>query len=124
MQNSTTPAIAADPIGPIDEIPGLIGSEDWSATIETVEETKHRYLLVQGTLLFRSAGYRARLEPSSPQGINPLILLLDLVVRHPDEHLAQVITRVPVRYLAPRPDVTSVTILPLGIDIPVGAAEA
>jgi hypothetical protein len=102
-----------------DVIPGLIGSTGWQAVLET-EPPGPPTVTVKGLLLFRTAGFSARLEPSNPQGINPWILLLDLVVEPPaEEHQAQVVTRVEVAFRAERGDLDAVTVLPLGVHVPV-----
>jgi len=77
-------------------------------------------LHVQGECEFPTPGFTVTLRRHAPQGFNPRILLLDKVVRPPRGPVAQVVTRVEVRY----EEVTTagfdaVTILPDGDTVPV-----
>jgi hypothetical protein len=55
-------------------------------------------LTVTGTCTFPTTGYKVKLRPSVPQGINPLDLLLDKVVIPPTGIVAQHVTDVEARY--------------------------
>jgi hypothetical protein len=55
-------------------------------------------LRVFGVLEAPTPGYKAKLSPASPQGINPRILILILTVTRPTGVQPQVITPVSVRY--------------------------
>ena len=55
-------------------------------------------LRVEGTITMPTPGFSLELQESSPQGINPAILLLDLVVSDPDGVVAQVVTPTPVLF--------------------------
>jgi hypothetical protein len=55
-------------------------------------------LRVVGKLLAPTTGFKATLEPTVPQGINPRILMLDLLVTPPSGVEPQVITPLSVRF--------------------------
>jgi hypothetical protein len=72
-------------------------------------------LHVQGECEFPTAGFGVTLRRHEPQGFNPRVLLLDEVVRPPRGPVAQVVTRVEVRYEeATTAGFDAVTILPEG----------
>lgn len=77
-------------------------------------------LRVTGECTTPTPGYRIRLEPAVPQGINPKILLLNKIVTPPTGPRPQVLSKVEVRYSKrTRTEYTSVTILPDGVTIRV-----
>lgn len=79
-------------------------------------------LHVKGEVICPTSGFTARLVPHSPQGINPEIYLLDLVVNPPEPGtvVLQVETNVPVHFQEVTDQKYSdVTILPEGITVPV-----
>jgi len=55
-------------------------------------------LHVVGVVRCPTAGYTVTLKPAAPQGINPAIYILELVVTPPTQPAAQVVTDVPVHY--------------------------
>ena len=95
---------------------------DWSATtthgVDTVQ------LHVKGVCQEPTPGYTLTLEPASPQGINPEILLLQLTVKAPTGIEPQHVTPTPVEYtqnyVIPRNHPPrQITILPEGITLDV-----
>ena len=77
-------------------------------------------LTVTGTCTFPTAGFEVTLVRTSPQGINPRILLLDKIVIPPSGPAADVVTDVEVRYEEETDfEYESVTIVPDGPSIPV-----
>jgi hypothetical protein len=72
-------------------------SGDWHAWRDRMPG-KPPTLHVVGTCECPTAGYTASLRPVSPQGVNPAIYILELVLTPPDRPAAQVITGVPVYY--------------------------
>jgi hypothetical protein len=77
-------------------------------------------LHVQGACEFPTAGFQVALRRHAPQGFNPRVLLLEKVVRPPRGAVAQVVTRVEVRYEEPTTaGFDAVTILPDGATVPV-----
>ena len=77
-------------------------------------------LRVTGECITPTPGYRIRLEPAEPQGINPRILLLRKIVTPATGMRPQVLTKVEVRYSKrTRTEYTTVTILPDGANIRV-----
>jgi len=77
-------------------------------------------LHVVGVVRCPSAGYTVTLKPAAPQGINPAIYILELVVTPPTQTAAQVVTDVPVHY-SEQTSVryTEVFIVPENIRVPV-----
>jgi len=55
-------------------------------------------LLVSGKGEAPTTGWTAKLEPAKPQGINPLILILDVVAKAPDGIVAQHVTQIDLKY--------------------------
>jgi hypothetical protein len=91
----------------------------WQARLDRQPPGPAR-LHVQGECEFPTPGHVVTLERHTPQGFNPRILLLDKVVRPPQGPVAQVVTRVRVRYEeATTAGFDAVTILPDGVTIPV-----
>jgi hypothetical protein len=77
-------------------------------------------LRVTGVCFTPTPGYKIKLVPAVPQGINPLILILKKIVTPPTGIQPQVITRVDVRFeKKTRTRYTHVTILPDGTTIKV-----
>lgn len=77
-------------------------------------------LTVEGECTLGSTGYTVELVRHEPQGINPRDLLLDLVVTPPDDIVAPVLTKYPVRYEEQtRVYFETVTILPDGPSVVV-----
>jgi hypothetical protein len=72
---------------------------DWSAALERVGGGTLR-IHVRGTCQYPTTGYSAHLRPSEPQGINPRVLELDLVIDEPTGIEAQHVTDVTVDYQA------------------------
>jgi len=96
-------------------------SKDWSAWLNTMPGSE-RTLHVTGTVTCPNPGYKAELVPSSPQGFNPEIYLLDLVVTPPcgGDGAADVLEDVPVDYREVTHSAYSdVTIMPENITVPV-----
>lgn len=55
-------------------------------------------LYVIGKCCFPTAGWKVALQRREPQGFNPAILMLDLVVTPPEEFAAQVLTELDVSW--------------------------
>jgi hypothetical protein len=111
--------ICPPPPDPGTGIPGLLATKDFAAWVNR-QPPGPPTLIVTGTLVFATAGYSAKIVPANPQGFNPRILLTNLVVEPPKGPVAQVVTEVPVRFVSPNTtDYDRVTILPVGIDLPV-----
>jgi hypothetical protein len=89
----------------------------WEAVLDQASG-KEPNLTVRGSCLFPTTGFLAELRRHDPQGINPGILLLDLVVTKPAGPTAQVLTEVEVTY-AEEGAYEAVTILPDGPTINV-----
>ena len=80
-------------------------------------------LIITGKVIVPSPAYAARLVPASPQGFNPRILLLHLVIeRTTDRPVPQILVERAVR-LEASPNYDRVTILEAGLDIPVTIAH-
>ena len=81
---------------------------------------KRATLHVTGICVFPTGGYKARLQPTVPQGVVPSIYLLDLIIEAPTGPAPEVITEVPVHYREATDAVyTDVLILPDNTLIPV-----
>jgi hypothetical protein len=77
-------------------------------------------LHVSGTVLTPCAGYTVTLKPAAPQGINPAIYMLDLIVTPPRQASGDVLTPVDVHYQEITSfQYTEVFILPDGVAVPV-----
>lgn len=77
-------------------------------------------LHVTGECVFPDAGYKVRLVPRVPQGINPSIYIIDRVVEAPTGNVAHVVTTVNVHYTEEtQARYESVDIQPDGVSIPV-----
>jgi hypothetical protein len=70
---------------------------DWSA-IHDFMPPRPAHLSVKGKCTFPTTGYTVTLKKKVPQGINPLILLLDKLVTPPVGPAADVVTTIPVVY--------------------------
>lgn len=93
----------------------------WAAWLDTMPGSPWT-LHVKGVLQMPTPGYELKLCEHEPQGINPAILLLDLIVTPPDPDLIvpQVITEEEARFKKDtETKYESVTILPDGPDIKV-----
>jgi hypothetical protein len=79
--------------------PGPVGSGNctWQAQLDR-QPPGPAILRVRGSCEFPTSGYKVTLRRHAPQGFNPRILLLDKVVTPPTGPVAQVVTRVEVRY--------------------------
>lgn len=83
-------------------------------------------LHVKGVVTCPTTGYKAVLKPSVPQGFNPAIYLLDLVITKPgpNEIVHQTVTDLTVHY---REDTSNsysqVTIQPEGVTVDVSIAS-
>lgn len=76
------------------DLPAEIQTEDWSAYINIMPPGPSTFH-VNGTLVLPTGGFEARLEPARPQGFNPTILLMNLILS-PSATATE--TRIPVRY--------------------------
>ena len=74
------------------------GLDNWNACCGRVCENKFSTLLVNGTVAAPNPGAIPRLEKAIPQGINPAILMLNLVYDQLPGLWPQVITYKPVGY--------------------------
>lgn len=89
--------------------------EAWYDRMPGNEPTLH----VVGTCTI-PGGYSVRLERAEPQGINPAILLLNLIVKEPTESAPPMSGKEEVRYSEEtRASYEQVAILPDGPTIPV-----
>ena len=96
-----------------------IRCQNWRAVLDTMPPGTPT-LTVTGVCYTPTPGYKIKLVPAVPQGINPLILLLKKVVTPPTGIRPQVITKVDVRYQKKtKTKYTNVTILPDGTNIKV-----
>ena len=83
-------------------------------------------LHVTGEVTVPTGGYSAKLNPRTPQGFNPQIYLLDLVLTPPgpDQVVTQAITTIKVKYEEKtRANYTQVMIFPDEITVDVGSAS-
>ena len=67
----------------------------WKNMMPPVHSVK---LFVAGEVTCPTTGWKVRLVEARPQGINPAILILQLVARKPSGITQPVLTRVPVRF--------------------------
>ena len=75
---------------------------------------------VVGTCTFPTPGYKARLVRAVPQGINPAVLMLRLMITKPSGPIIQPIKKVEVRFKEKTKALfTHVTILPDGVTVKV-----
>lgn len=98
-----------------------ISSHDWSAWHDFMPGSPPT-LHVTGKVNCPTSGYKASLVPHTPQGINPAIYLLDLVVvpPGPDEVVTEAFTDIDVHYHEDtRKHYDQVTILPEDITVDV-----
>lgn len=104
---------------PAPAVPGLLEAKDFTAFVNRQPLATPK-LIVTGTLVFGSPGYTPTLQVTQPQGINPDILLLDLVVTQSPLFQPQVVTEVPVRFESTDfTTVSEVNIITIGLQIPV-----
>lgn len=83
-------------------------------------------LHVTGEVTVPTGGYTAKLSPQIPQGINPQIYLLNLIVTppSPDQVVTQAFTTIKVKYEEKtKTNYTKVTILPDDITVDVGTVK-
>jgi hypothetical protein len=100
-------------------LPGFLEAKEFSAFVNR-QPLATPTLIVSGTLRVGSPGYAAVLRLPQTQGINPDILLLELVVTPPTRFQAQVVTELPVRFESTDfVAVNEVDIINLGLQIPV-----
>lgn len=98
---------------------GTIRCQNWRAVLDTMPPGTPT-LTVTGVCFTPTPGYKIKLVPAVPQGINPRILILKKVVTPPTGIRPQVITKVDVRYRKKTTIIyTDVTILPDGKTIKV-----
>jgi hypothetical protein len=104
-------------------IPGVIAARGFTAYVDAMPGSTPT-LIVTGTLVFATGGWGAKIRPASPQGINPKILLMEVVTDAPKGPVTQVLTPIDVRYEAPASpgSYDSVTILGLGLNLKVTVA--
>jgi hypothetical protein len=78
-------------------------------------------LHIDGECEFPTPGFAAALRPAHPQGPNPLIYLMDLIVVPPLGPAPPVVTRVPVQYSEQTAaNYAQVQVRPANIEVPVG----
>jgi len=70
---------------------------DWSATLYSEPERPDR-LKVTGECTFPTPGFNVRLEKKEPQGINPVVLILEKKVTGPKGIEPQHVVTVPVSF--------------------------
>jgi hypothetical protein len=91
---------ASIPVGPAHECPKhpmTIDSHDWHAWIDRMPPGPPSFH-VTGVVVLPTPGFELRLEPASPQGINPAELILDLKVNPLPGIWPQIVTSMSVRY--------------------------
>lgn len=98
--------------------PGVVGCDNWAAW-EDHQPFQRPRLIVTADCILPTPGHRVELRPHNPQGINPRILLLDLVMHAPKGPAPDVLTPFRLRYEQPAGRYDSVTILPDGVTIDV-----
>jgi hypothetical protein len=104
---------------------GLVGTKDFVAFVNA-EPGSPQTLIVTGTVQLASPAYAARLVPANPQGFNPRILLMNLVVTKITENpVPAVVVERQVRFTAANTNYERVTILGAGpgLDLPVTIAR-
>jgi len=79
---------------------------DWQAWVSEDAKT----LFVRGVVKTPTPGYKVSIEPTSPQGINPKILMLDVKLTKLPGIWPQVVTSMPVAYEQANHDYTTVHI--------------
>jgi hypothetical protein len=95
---------------------------EWAAW-ENHQPPERARLIVTAECILPTPGHTLELRPHIPQGFNPRILLLDLVVHAPKGPTLQVLTPVQLRYEQPADGrYDSVAILPDGLTVDVEAA--
>jgi hypothetical protein len=111
------------PTDPPTGIPGVIAARDFAAFVDAMPGHTPT-LIVTGTLVFATGGWKAKIQPASPQGINPKILLMQVVTDPPEGAVTQVLTPVEVRYEVPSSPgaYDSVSVLGLGLNLKVTVA--
>src|ERR1700730_4454760 len=91
----------------------------WTAGLDTMPPEKPR-MTVKGVCTCPTSGFKTSLRKANPQGINPDILLLDLVTDPPTNIVNQVVTNYDVTYHEKDSQrYTEVTILPCNITVSV-----
>ena len=96
-----------------------IQASKWTA-VHNYQPTDPPHLTVRGVVTFPKPGFRLKLTPAVPQGINPQILLLNLSIMLPVEPLPGGPTDVEVSYVEQTAyPYTDVQINPLGEDVKV-----
>jgi hypothetical protein len=100
-------------------LPGVVALKDFRAVVD--KRAPEHKLVVTGTVIVASGQYVVRLEPANPQGINPDILLVRLVVTKLDGNFVTVQLPRPVR-LEASPNYEQVTVLDVGLDLRVTPA--
>ena len=120
------PAAASEHLAPLGPggwpIPANVECRDWAAW-ENRQPLERPRLIVTARCLLPTPAHRVELRPSNPQGINPRILLLDLVVHAPKFPAPQILTPFLLRYEQPADThYDSVTIMPDGPTIKVETA--
>jgi hypothetical protein len=108
---------------PTSKASGIVSSSDWACWVEMGPSGS--VLHVTGVVFTSTPGYSVSLQLTSPQGINPRELLLDLTVKHQPGPAPEVIVPHAVRFETANHDYQGVTILEPGGNgtrIPVGNA--
>jgi hypothetical protein len=96
----------------------------WSAWRDSQPINKPT-LHVAGNCVFPTTGYSVKLQPSTPQGFNPNIYLLDLVIRIPVDKAAQHVVNTVVKYSEQTDKLyTEVQIMPDNVPVPVKEVSA
>lgn len=75
-----------------------LSSRDWTAIHDHEPPVTDLRLRVRGTVEYPRPGYKAWLERAEPQGIDPLMLELELRETPPSDVQSEVITPVEVDY--------------------------
>jgi hypothetical protein len=82
-------------------------------------------LHVSGECNFPTPGYSAKLQPAEPQGINPTIYILNLIITKPTGTVPQHPVQTPITYSEQTKEkYTSIQIMPDGISVPVKEVSA
>jgi len=91
----------------------------WTAVLDQMPPGPNK-LTVEGQCTCPTVGYATTLSKAIPQGIDPLILVLDLATKAPSGTVNQLVTDYTATYVeSPSPSYRAVEIRPCELTIPV-----
>src|SRR5713101_6805147 len=111
---------------------GQVASQDgakkycskWTAWRDSQPTSKPK-LHVRGTCVFPTTGFSAKLQAAVPQGINPQIYILDLVIHIPLDNPKKHVVTTPVDYLEQTDkEYKEIQIMPDQVTVPVREVSA